>query len=209
MTHDAAKLKRNKIARRLPPLAAILLVLAGCATGGNPASDRDKPLYPGSQSNLSSLSEIIAAHPDDPQAYNMRGTVYGEAGHTEQALADFSKAISLDPNYTQAYANRALVYRKVNKLDLALADDNKALTLDASYAPAYLGRGMVYREQGRNNQALEDFNKAITLRPDNPEAYYNRGISVPEPAPACPRRRHSRWQSDPQAKNRNPMWRAR
>ena len=109
------------------------LALAGCATLGNPpASDNDDPLYATSQSNLTSLSEVIEKHPDDPQAYNMRGSVYGEAGRNEQALADFNKAISLDPNYAQAYANRALIYRKTNKLDLALADDNKALSIDAA-----------------------------------------------------------------------------
>ena len=68
--------------------------------------------------------------PNDPQAYNMRGSVYGEAGRTEQALADFNKAISLDPNYAQAYANRGLVYRQTNQLDLALADYDKALSID-------------------------------------------------------------------------------
>ena len=115
-------------------------------------------------------------HPDNPQAYNMRGTVYGEAGRDDQALADFNKAISLDPNYAQAYANRALIYRKTNRLDLALADDDKALTIDADYAPAYVGRGIVYRGQGHANEALADFNKAIALKPDNADAYYNRGL---------------------------------
>jgi len=133
-------------------LPVILFALAACATPGGPgASEQDKPLYPGPQSNVASLSEVIAAHPDDPQAYNMRGSVYGESGRPEQALADFNKAISLDPNYAQAYANRALVYRRINKLDLALADENKALAIDPSYAAGYVGRGIVYREQGRNN----------------------------------------------------------
>src|SRR6516164_5455536 len=110
-----------------------LLALTGCTTLGNPPSSAgEDALYANSQSNLVSLTEVVDKHPDDPQAYNMRGSVLGGAGRQEQALADFSKAISLDPNYAQAYANRALVYRKVNKLDLALADDNKALTLDAS-----------------------------------------------------------------------------
>jgi tetratricopeptide (TPR) repeat protein len=91
-------------------LAIAALPLAGCATLGNPAaSDNDAPLYATSQSNLTSLSEVVEKHPEDPQAYNMRGSVYGEAGRYEQALADFSKAISLDPNYAQAYANRALI----------------------------------------------------------------------------------------------------
>jgi tetratricopeptide (TPR) repeat protein len=160
---------RLGLTRQLILLPVILFLLAACATPGNPgAAESDKPLYPGPQSNVASLSEVIAAHPDDPQAYNMRGSVYGEVGRPEAALADFTKAISLDPNYAQAYANRALVYRRINKLDQALADDNKALAIDPAYAPAYIGRGVVYREQGRHNQALEDFNKAIALQPDNP-----------------------------------------
>ena len=84
-------------------LAAVLataLALTGCATLGNPpASDAGagEGLLATSQANLTSLGEVIAKHPDDPQAYNMRGTVYGEAGRNDQALADFNKAIGLDP----------------------------------------------------------------------------------------------------------------
>jgi tetratricopeptide (TPR) repeat protein len=163
-----AKPAKSRLTAQLVLLPVILFTLAACATPGAPGTaGEDKPLYPGPQSNVASLSEVIAAHPDDPQAYNMRGSVYGEAGRPEQALADFTKAISLDPNYAHAYANRALVYRRLNKLDQALADDNKALAIDPSYASAYIGRGIVYREQGRHSQALEDFNKAIGLQPEN------------------------------------------
>ena len=121
---------RSSLASAAPAAvcAVAVLALAGCATFSGPsASDNDTALYATSQSNLTSLSEVIEKHPEDPQAYNMRGAVYGEAGRNDEALADFSKAISLDPNYAQAYANRALIYRKTNRLDLALADDNKAL----------------------------------------------------------------------------------
>ncbi len=121
------------------------LALAGCGSFGNSASEKDETVYTPSQSNLTSLTEVIEKHPDDPQAYNVRGSVFAESGHSEQALADFNKAINLDANYAQAYANRGLLYRQAGKLDLALADYNKALAIDGSYAPAYLGRGMVYR----------------------------------------------------------------
>src|ERR1700719_4820920 len=122
--------------------------LAGCTTLGNPpAAENNDPAYATAAPNLTSLSEVIEKHPNDPQAYNMRGSVFGEAGRNEQALADFNKAISLDPNYTQAYANRGMVYRKTNKLDLAQADYDKHLSLDAGQATAYVCCGMVERLQ--------------------------------------------------------------
>src|SRR5438874_9008344 len=53
-------------------LPVALFALAACATPGAPGGTaEDKPLYPGPQSNVASLSEVITAHPDDPQAYNM------------------------------------------------------------------------------------------------------------------------------------------
>ncbi len=175
----------GKKSQRAVALAVALMAasaLAGCASLGNlgepsVTEKNDGALYGASQSNLSSLSQVIESHPSDPQAYNMRGSAYGEAGMDEQALADFNKAIGLDPNYAQAYANRALVYRHLNKLDLALADYDKALTLDASYPPAYLGRGIVYRLQGRAAQSLADFNKVIALRPND-----FRSLLRPRPA---------------------------
>ena len=127
-----------------------LLALTACSGLGTIAGpDNEAPIAP-SQSNLASLSEAVQKHPDDPQAYNMRGSVLADAGNAEAALADFNKAISLDPNYAQAYANRGLLRRQSGKLDLALADYNKALSIDGNYAVAYVGRGIVYRQQGNN-----------------------------------------------------------
>jgi tetratricopeptide (TPR) repeat protein len=169
-------IRRKTVAVAASMIAA--LALAGCASLGSPSLSEksDDAVYGPSESNLSSLSEVIQQHPSDPQAYNMRGSAYGAAGMNEQALADFNKAISLDPNYAQAYANRGLVYRHMNNLDPALADYNKALSIEPSYAAAYLGRGIIYNLQGKTMQSLADFNKAIALRPNNAEAYYNRGL---------------------------------
>jgi tetratricopeptide (TPR) repeat protein len=109
-----------------------LLALTACSGLGTVAGpDNEAPIAP-SQSNLASLSEAVQKHPDDPQAYNMRGSVLADAGNAEAALADFNKAISLDPNYAQAYANRGLLRRQSGKLDLALADYNKALSIDGN-----------------------------------------------------------------------------
>ena len=153
--------------------------LAGCASLGSPpaAGQGRCRSTRTSQSNLTSLSEVIEKHPDDPQAYNMRGSVFGEAGQNDQALADFNKAISLDPKYAQAYANRALVYRKTGKLDLALADYNKALAIDAELRaglsrPRHRPSPSKARPRRRSPISTRRSRCGRTMR----EAYYNRGL---------------------------------
>jgi Tfp pilus assembly protein PilF len=159
---------------RVLVLIAAALTLAACMAGELEAPQPES--MEASPANIASLTDVIRRNPNDPQGYNVRGTVFGRAGRYQEALADFDKALSLDPNYAQAYSNRALVHRQMKKFDLALADYNRAIAIDANYEPAYLGRGMLYREQGQATPAFEDFNKAIALKPANKEAYYNRGL---------------------------------
>ena len=65
----------------------------------------------GSEQNIASLTAVIARSPQDPEAYNVRGSAYGRAGQYREALQDFDRAIALNPNFYQAYSNRALIYR--------------------------------------------------------------------------------------------------
>ena len=161
--------------------ALLAALLAGCSSLGSNVLSTGAPesgdaAYATSPANIASLTDVVTRNPKDPQAYNMRGSVFGQAHPYEEAPADFNKALTLDPNYAQAYANRALIYRETGKLDGALADYDKALQIDPSYSNAYLGRGMAYRAEHQPMPALHDFNKAIAIRPDSAQAYYNRGL---------------------------------
>ena len=111
--------------RRLPARSAAAAPSASAAC--SPTTEVEDNQLAASPANIASLTAVVQRNPNDPQAYNMRGSVFGQAGRNDEALADFNKAISLDPNYAQAYANRGLIHRKTGKLDLALADYNKAL----------------------------------------------------------------------------------
>ena len=109
------------------PVAWVAIVLCGCSINlGSLSSsaEREEPAQLTSQSNIASLTEAIKNNPNDPQAYNMRGSVLAQAGRTEEALADFNKAVSLDANDGQAFANRGLIYRKTRRFDQALDDYN-------------------------------------------------------------------------------------
>ena len=150
--------RRNNSASRIgsvgDQLARVLLfiaaaALAGCQTvGTSPTSEVEENQYAASPANVASLTSVVQRNPNDPQAYNMRGSVLGQAGRNDEALADFNKAISLDPNFGQAYANRGLIQRKTGKLDQALADYGKALELDPS-AAFMQGRVKVVGDMGK------------------------------------------------------------
>ena len=209
-THSASLL--GFACGRLPLVIALAATaaLAGCQTVSNSqTSEVEDNQFAASPANIASLTGVVQRNPNDPQAYNMRGSVFGQSGRNEDALADFNKAISLDPNYAQAYANRALIHRKTGKLDLALADYNKALQLDPNYAVAYLGRGVVYRLKKQTLDAFNDFNKAIAIRPDNAQAYLQSRPALSKPAPAPVRHRrflHRHW---PVAERGRAIYRAR
>ncbi len=169
-------------------IAARRVALAGCAsstftTATAPSESEDSQLA-ASPANIASLSGVVQRNPNDPQAVNMRGTVYGQAGRNQEALADFNKAISLDPNYTQAYANRALIYRKTGKLDLALADYNKALELDQNYAVAYIGRGIVLPPAAADAQRVQRFQQGDRDPARQRAGLFQSRPALSEPAPA-------------------------
>ena len=134
--------------------------------------DRDQ----GSSENIGSLSDVISANANDPEAYNVRGSAYGRAGNYKAAMNDFDRAIEINPGFYQAYANRALIHRRLGALGNAASDYNRALQLNPQYDAAYIGRGNLYRNAGRTNEAFADFERAIQLDTTDPRAYHNRGL---------------------------------
>ena len=80
----------------------IAATLAGCETVGTPAFQTEDARYATASTNIASLSDVVQRNPNDPQAFNMRGAVLGQAGRKVEALADFNHAIAIDPNYAQA-----------------------------------------------------------------------------------------------------------
>jgi cytochrome c-type biogenesis protein CcmH/NrfG len=100
------RLPRAPAAIGLTAITSAAIALGGCSmTLGsltNAPEPKEEPAQITSAANISSLSETIKNNPDNPQAYNMRGSVLAQAGKTEEALADFNKAISLRPRRRQA-----------------------------------------------------------------------------------------------------------
>ena len=164
-------------------LCVVLLALPAC---GSVQSEQQPhrigftnlriPFTATSSPNISSLSEVIRRNPDDSNAYNMRGTAYGEAGNFKRALTDFNAALAINPRYFQAYSNRALVNAKLSRVEAAFSDYNQSLLIAPNYHIAYLGRGTLHTRLRNYPLALADYSQAIDADREDPIAYYQRGL---------------------------------
>ncbi len=125
--------------------------------------------------NLTSLGEVVQRNPNDPQAFNMRGTVLARTGRNAEALADFSRAIQIDPNYAQALptapSSTAAWDASTRPSPTTTAPSGRTRTTRGLCRP-----GQHLSGQNRYNEALGDYNRAIQINGSNAQAYHNRAL---------------------------------
>ena len=180
-------------------LAALVLVLAGCAsqssvetkpvtdTGGADARRRAEvhtalagEYY--ARGNYSvALAETRLALKDDPTyfpAYNMQALVYMELREDVPARDAFDRALRISPNNPEVLNNFGWFLCLRNETDRGLAMMQRAATdtLYASPEKAYLSSGLCLRRAGRNAEAEEQLRRAVLIRPELIGALYNLAL---------------------------------
>ena len=68
------------------PALAAALILSACTTS-NSVSGLSIEKEQGTEENISSLTRVVERNPNNPEAYNVRGSAYGRAGQFDEALA--------------------------------------------------------------------------------------------------------------------------
>jgi len=86
---------------------------------------------------IMNYSRAISLEPNDAEAYNNRGTVYGHKGDYKRAIADFDTAILLAPSDAVTYKNRGNAYSLMGEIDLAIADFTEAIRLKPDFENAH------------------------------------------------------------------------
>ena len=179
-------MRANYGCRALGVMAALTLLLAGCATDkafrekqARGFRDRGERFLANDQTSqaLEQFLNALEIYPDDPYlhydlalTYDMKGMFYKTEYHLKEA-------IRLKPDYSDAYNYLGFVYFRDGKVDEAIQYYHKALENELYLNPqdAHLNLGVAYLSRKEYRKAMLHLEEAIRLVPDFTAAYNNLG----------------------------------
>jgi len=123
-----------------------------------------------------SFQQVIAAKPNEPEAYYNLGTLYLRKNALAEARQYLEQTVRLRPNYPEAWNNLGMIAAQQGQTDDAIRNFQQSLLLRPDYAIALLNLGNVYRRQENFAQAEKFLKRALELEPENPEVNYNLGM---------------------------------
>jgi tetratricopeptide (TPR) repeat protein len=123
-----------------------------------------------------SFQQVIAAKPENADAYYNLGTLRLRSNNFEEARSYLERTIQLQPNYPEAWNNLGMIAAQQGRMEEAIEDFQKSLALRPKYATAHLNLGNVYRRQKQFEKAEESLQRGLQLQPDDPEANYSIGM---------------------------------
>jgi tetratricopeptide (TPR) repeat protein len=123
-----------------------------------------------------SFEQVIAAKPQEPEAYYNLGTLYLRKNSLADARTYLEQSVKLRPDYPEAWNNLGMVEGQEGKSDEAIRNFKQSLLLRPGYVTALLNLGNLYRRQGAVDEAEKLLIHALETEPDNPETNYSLGM---------------------------------
>ena len=123
-----------------------------------------------------SFKQVIAAKPDNPEAFYNLGTLYLRRNAFPEAREYLERAVKLRPEYPEAWNNLGMIAANENHPDEAVRNFQQSLQQRPTYTIALLNLGNLYRRQGNLADAEKFLNRAHEIEPDDPEVNYNLGM---------------------------------
>ncbi len=110
--------------------------------------------------------QILAAHPNNADAWHYLGVLADDAGRSDEAIECIERSLNLRPEFAEAHFNLGAVFKGRGLLDKAARCFGRAIELQPSLAEAHRGLGIVLQTQGKHEEAETCFRRAIEIRPD-------------------------------------------
>jgi tetratricopeptide (TPR) repeat protein len=124
--------------------------------------------------------QILAANPNDPNAWHLLGVIACEFGNPEMAIECIGRALQLRPDSAEAHYNLARAFHEQQRLNDAIASYRRALTLKPDYAEAHSNLGLALQTQGMFDEAVSSYRRAAEFRPDHAETHYSLANALKE-----------------------------
>jgi tetratricopeptide (TPR) repeat protein/SAM-dependent methyltransferase len=115
--------------------------------------------------------QVLARHPDHPDALNLLGVLALQTGRNDQAIGLIERALARNDKVADFHNNIAEAYRRVGRLDAAAAHFAKAAELQPVFVEAHQNLAATLRAQGKWNLAAARYRRVIELRPQLAEAH--------------------------------------
>jgi tetratricopeptide (TPR) repeat protein len=123
-----------------------------------------------------SFEQVIAAKPDDPDAYYNLGTLYLRQNDFPKAQKYLERTVQLRADYAEAWNNLGMIAAQQGHADEAVRNFQQSLVLRPQYTVALLNLGNLYRRQGNSAEAEKLLARGLELEPNNPEVNFALGM---------------------------------
>ena len=123
-----------------------------------------------------SFLQVVAARPNDPDAYYNLGTLSLKKNDLLEARDYLEQTLKLRPEYPEAWNNLAMISAQQGRPEEAIRDFQHALELRPDYAIALLNLGNILRRRNSLDKAMDCLTHALKLQPGDAEINYSLGM---------------------------------
>jgi type IV pilus assembly protein PilF len=124
---------------------------------------------------LGDVNSAIAAKPDLPEAYGLRGLIYGALGQMAQADESFQRALQLAPRDADTLHNYGWFLCQQKRYEQAEVQFNAAIAQPQyrEVVRTMLAQGVCHARAGKWPEAERTLSRSYELDPSNPATAYN------------------------------------
>ena len=137
---------------------------------------------------IEAAAQVIAAEPDNAEAWFHQATALGQLGRHAEALAGWDAALKAGGPAAPIWLRHGQTLQALDRPLSALASYDRALEADPALVQAWTNRGNILREMHRLGEAAEAFRQALAHGGDpDVHAYYLASLgahAAPSAAPA-------------------------
>jgi tetratricopeptide (TPR) repeat protein len=112
---------------------------------------------------IKTYEDLLAADPNNADAYNQIGYYYGYRGEYDKAIDNLERYRFISRDNANPFDSLAENQANAGRYNEAIENLNRALAIKPDFGPAYWHFGVVYEGLGQWDKAIEAYDKAAEL----------------------------------------------